>query len=194
MILGAERKIHSVAIFNSNFERRFLINNNSALIPLTEIPMGRYTTEVKLNDKLIIITLLRNEPLVMTSEFIESTLYQSETFESVKGINEAAGKNLDEQTKKKEVAGYWIECKIQNGNSSRFIRRAGDINIALAMIEQNKLDIQTRLGKFNELTIWEIYDKKEFMKFKRLNPNYADATSSDAFNVDPYFNTIRDLN
>ena len=59
LLLEGERIIHSVDIFNAHFEKNFAVNNSSASIPLEEIPVGRYTTEVKLDDKLIIITLLQ---------------------------------------------------------------------------------------------------------------------------------------
>lgn len=194
LLLNSERKIHSVEIFNRDFEKSFEINSSSASIPLNEIPVGRYTTEVKLNNKLIIITLLRHKPILVTTEFEKSTIYESETFESANGLNIAEGKTKIEKPKKKVVTGYWIVSKIQNGNSSRIIRRAGDINVVAELIEQNKLDNQTRLGKFNELTIWEIYDKSGFMRLKRINPNYASIEESESFNIDPYFNTTRDLN
>jgi hypothetical protein len=194
LLLNSNRTIYSVEIFNNDFEKRFTVNSINATIPLNEIPVGRYTTEVKLNDKLIIITLLRNKPIRVTSEFTESTLYESETYESAKGLNVAEGKAKVEKPKKKVVVGYWILNKIQNGNSSRIIRRAGDKNVVKELIEQNKLDQQTRLGKFNELTIWEIYDKSGFMRLKRINPNYASVNDSESFNANPYFNTIRDIN
>ncbi len=194
LILNSNRTIYSVEIFNKDFEKRFTVNSINATIPLNEIPVGRYTTEVKLNDKLIIMTLLRNKPILVTSEFTETSLYESETYETAKGLNVAEGKAIVEKPKNKVVVGYWILSKIQNGNSSRIIRRAGDKNIVKELIEQNKLDQQTRLGKFNELTIWEIYDKSGFMRLKRINPDYASVTDSESFNANPYFNTIRDIN
>ncbi|MCA0133294.1 hypothetical protein [Winogradskyella alexanderae] len=191
--LAANRKIHSVTIFNSNFERQFSVNKNAISIPLQEIPVGRYTTEVKLNGKLIIITLLRDQPILTKRSYASSNVNQSESFESSEGLNRAAGKTLDKPTNK-NIVSYWIVSKIQNGNSSRLIRRAGDINVVKELIEQNKLDTQTRIGKFNELTVWEIYDKSEFMKLKRINPDYASVTHSSSFNVNPYYKTARDLN
>lgn len=194
LLLNGKRKIHFVDIFNSDFEKRFIVNNKAASIPLKDIPVGRYTTEVKLNNKLIIITLIRNKPILVTSEFIDSSYYESETFESTKGFNIDAGKRIENiESQKRKVTRYWIVNRIKNGNSSRIIRRIGDKNIVDKMIAQNKLDMKTRLGKFNVLTIWEVYDTSLFMKFKRLNPDYANADTSNSFNTSPYYNTLRDL-
>lgn len=191
LLLSAERTIHGVSIFNAEFDKQFEVNKNKVSIPLKDIPLGRYTTEVKLNNKLIILTLLRIEPILVTSNLKETSKVESETFESAQSLNIAAGKR-EEKTELKKVTGYWIVSKIKNGNSSRTIKRAGDLRVVEELIKQNKLDIQTRLGKFNQLTVWEVYDKKEFMKLKRLNPQYASVASSEAFNISPYYNTEND--
>ena len=50
-----------VEIFNTDFQKAYIVNSLDTKIPLTDIPVGRFVTEVKVNDKLIIITLLRHE-------------------------------------------------------------------------------------------------------------------------------------
>lgn len=216
LLLKGERTIFSVSFFNKKFEKRISIRNKTASIPLKDIPLGRFTTEVKLSDKLIILTLLRHEPIEALAETkintIKSTATlnvtettknssttlssssQSESYESFDGLVDANGKNKEDEPKKAPiVTGYWIVCKIQNGNSGRTINRIGDKKVVDKMIAQNKLDMKTRLGKFNALTIWEVYDTSKFMRFKRINPDYANATSAESFNTTPYYDTVRDI-
>ncbi|MCA0154311.1 hypothetical protein [Winogradskyella vincentii] len=215
LLLEGERTIFSVSFFNNKFEKRISIRNNKASIPLKDIPLGRFTTEVKLSDKLIILTLLRHEPILASTKINTNTINDattakvlettkesnttlssnsgSKSYESFDGLAVANGKIIEVEPKKAPiVTGYWIICKIQNGNSGRTINRIGDKKVVDKMIAQNKLDMKTRLGKFNALTIWEVYDTSKFMRFKRINPEYANAESAESFNTIPYYDTERD--
>ncbi|BAO74924.1 hypothetical protein [Winogradskyella sp. PG-2] len=69
LILEGKNSIDKVAIFNSDFEKTFIVNKNKAKIPLLNIPIGRFVTEVKLNNKLIVITLLGHENLKPLEQF-----------------------------------------------------------------------------------------------------------------------------
>ncbi|MDN3493830.1 hypothetical protein [Winogradskyella bathintestinalis] len=62
LIFKCERTIFEVAIFKDDFERIIKVRNNEAVIPVADLPVGKYIVEVLLRDKLIVITLLRNEP------------------------------------------------------------------------------------------------------------------------------------
>lgn len=57
------------------------------------------------------------------------------------------------------------------------------------MIAKNKLEMQSTHGKLNDLIIWEIYDTSEFLRFKRLNPDFAETEGADFFNVKPYYSS-----
>ncbi|WP_178989996.1 hypothetical protein [Winogradskyella schleiferi] len=62
LILKCERTIYEVVIFNDDFERVIKVRDNDVVIPIADVPVGRYIVEALLSDKLIVITLLRNEP------------------------------------------------------------------------------------------------------------------------------------
>ena len=62
IVFNCERTIYEVVIFNDDFERVIKVRKNDAKIPIADIPVGRYIIEALLSDKLIVITLLRNEP------------------------------------------------------------------------------------------------------------------------------------
>jgi len=196
IILESKSHIDKVSIFNSGFEKKFIVEQNTAKIPLNNIPVGRFVTEVKLNNKLIIITLLRHEVLTTIKKSITAKTTKSMSSESLLASqNEANGKmrvKKAEIIKKpnKKVRFYWIVNKIYKGHSSRKIMKIGDREAVSKMIAQNKIDHKTKSGKYNELTIWEVYDTTKFMRFKRQNPNYANAKDADSFNVTPFFQAL----
>lgn len=203
LILEGKRSIDKVAIFNSDFEKIFIVSNNKVKIPLHNIPIGRFVTEVKLNNKLIIITLLRHENLEATSKVSISKkteqLYNNSLLIS---LNKAKSKDIHEKPSKEEVAKkptkavqfYWIINKIYKGHSSRKVMKIGDKESVEKMIQQNKIDHKTKSGKYNELTIWEVYDTTKFMRYKRQNPDYANAKNVDCFNSTPFFQALVTIN
>lgn len=76
LIFNCERTIYEVVIFNDDFERVIKVRDSEAIIPIADIPVGRYIVEALLSDKLIVITLLRNEPF---DDFEEAPLITDST-------------------------------------------------------------------------------------------------------------------
>ena len=166
------------------------------------MPAGRFVTEVKLKDKRIIITLILHEdadriqsktasPLNKVTLDTEATLTK-DTNQNASIIINSNGK-LKEKSEK-NVKFYWIVKNINKGHSSSRVMRIGDIEVVEKMILQNQIDLRTKAGKRNDLTIWEVYDTSAFMRFKRLNPDYANVSEADCFNVMPYYKSLSDKN
>lgn len=63
LTLKGERTIYKVAIFNRDFEHTVLVGDSQVIIPLKDIPLGRFVVEASLTDKLIVLTLLRDQPM-----------------------------------------------------------------------------------------------------------------------------------
>ncbi|WP_152487250.1 hypothetical protein [Winogradskyella psychrotolerans] len=61
IIFKSERTIYEIMIFNDDFERIIKVKDTNAKLLIADIPVGRYAVEAVLIDKLIVITLLRNE-------------------------------------------------------------------------------------------------------------------------------------
>jgi len=190
LILQGERKIEVVDIYNGDFEKNFSVNNQSVKIPIHDIPVGRYATEVKLKNKRIIITLIRHDAFeknsnqILQEKRIETASSTETTFQdnSIKAFNGKVSKTINDIKKS-----YWIVYKISNGYGFRKVMRMGDISVVSQMIEQNKIDLKTKSGKHNKLTVWEVYDTSKFLRYKRLNPDYANASNTDYFNSIPYY-------
>lgn len=85
---------------------------------------------------------------------------------------------------------YWIAEEINNGNNSYKTMKLVRGDVALNLISKNKIESKTNFGKQNRLTVWEIYNTKKFMKEQIDNPEYINSSSSDLFNVVPYFITV----
>ena len=54
-------------------------------------------------------------------------------------------------------------------------------------VKQCNIDLKSKAGKHNKLTIWEVYDTSKFLRFKRQNPNYATLKKADCFNTNPFY-------
>ena len=61
LILEGERTIYRVEIFNQEYGKAISVKNSKIIVALDDIPKGRFVVEATLIDKLILITLLRNE-------------------------------------------------------------------------------------------------------------------------------------
>ncbi|MBL85910.1 MAG: hypothetical protein CMO82_04545 [Winogradskyella sp.] len=199
LILRGERNIDKVEIFNSDFQKAYIVNSLDTKISLADIPVGRFVTEVKVNDKLIIITLLRHETFEEKIETTETTeidteeqnsIFRQSTYENKsegKSIASSDVKEKLEEPTKKPVRFYWIVKQINKGHSSSKKMRIGDKEVVDKMIAQHKIDLKSKAGKHNKLTIWEVYDTSKFLRFKRQNPNYATLKKADCFNTNPFY-------
>ena len=63
LTLEGERTIYKVSIFNRDFEHIIVVGDSQVIIPLRDIPLGRFVVEASLADKLIVLTLLRAQPV-----------------------------------------------------------------------------------------------------------------------------------
>ena len=63
LILASDKTIHSVEIFNQDFEKIVDVGANETKIPLTGTPLGRLVVQARMPDKRIIMTLLRHEEI-----------------------------------------------------------------------------------------------------------------------------------
>lgn len=197
IILESEYTIGKVVIFNDDFEKTFEVKHTKAKIALHTIPVGRFITEVRLNKKLIIITLLRFETLVDISKAIY-TMDKAPKIENSKSVihSENSGTTLSIVNSKgksaKNIRFYWVVNLINKGHSSRKVMRIADRETIAKIIKQNEIDLRTKSGRLNELTIWEVYDTTKFLRYKRQNPDYANDKKSDSFNTNPFYKSNKE--
>jgi len=287
LVFKCERTVYEVVIFNDDFERVIKVRDTDAVIPIADIPVGRYIIEALLSDKLIVITLLRNEPfdtlevapliadssdlfgkkiatqkevIVSVEKSIEEpkieaepkvaveiktlTLPKEESFGNENNIKKTAlavaGKKglpkpkaikpakkvvVKKKTAKKSslslfntktkitkktpkrttrevdaaranriVSTYWVEYKINIGQSSQKIQKLGDQETVDRMIKKIKIDMKTRAGRLNELIVWTVIDPPMFVKHKKLNKTNFTQVPSESFKMEPYFKKVNEAN
>jgi len=283
LVFTCERTIYEVVIFNDDFERVIKVKDSEAKIPIADIPVGRYIVEALLSDKLIVITLLRNEsfdlqenaPLITDNSnlFRRKTELKKEVIASIEKTIETSKIEVEQKVAveskplplpKKEIFGnenntnkidlglsgkkaesinrvaktedreresteekkrpmksslslfqtkarvtekalespkpeeesaranrvvstYWVIYKMNNGQSSEKIQKMGDQEAVDRMIRKNEVDMRTKSGRLNELTVWTVYDTDNFVKHKRKNKKDYMNIASESFNVVPYY-------
>ena len=279
LILKCERTIYEVVIFNDDFERVVRVRETNAVIPIADVPVGRYIVEALLSDKLIVITLLRNEPfelpeaapLIADSSDLFGTKSKPKT-EAVTSIEKpietpleikvaaieetkpepsvtetqtintniaVAGKKatpkprltrkvtyskpkkpaessmslfkaeeeaaaaVDKKSPKREidaaranriVSKYWVEYRINSGQTSQKILKLGDQDTVDRMIRKVEIDKKTKAGRLNELIIWTVYDPTKFVKHKKINKDNFTSIASESFKLEPYYKKVNDPN
>ncbi|NRD21657.1 hypothetical protein HNV10_00285 [Winogradskyella litoriviva] len=273
LILKCERTIYEVVIFNDDFERVVSVKDTEITIPIADVPIGRYIVEALLSDKLIVITLLRNEPFSLpdTAPLITDTsdLFGTKTkpkTEAVASVEKPTQPTIEAEIKVTEVekpepevsgsetnilktdiavAGkkakpkltrkvtytkpqkpaesslslfkadkvaaktqkrssrevdaaranriestYWVEYKINNGQSSQKIQKLGDQDTVDRMIRKIEIDMKTKAGRLNELIIWTVYDPPKFVKHKKDHKNNFTSVPSESFKIEPYYKKV----
>ena len=201
LILSSDKNIVQVDIFNEDFETSIKVENNNTAISLREIPIGEFSIEAKLTDKIVVMDIIKYDDITNTSS-------------SKKEIVEGMGMMLDEGLKviksspktsieflltrgraknpsKKNQKFYYTVIKINNGSSTSKTMRLVDEKSMERMVLKNKIEFKSSTTKSNELTVWEIYDTEKFMEFQSVNSDYVYTSNSEAFNPNPYYTTSK---
>lgn len=202
LIMACDKTILKVEIFNKDYEKIVVIDDFNAQISLQDIPVGRFVVEAKLVDKIVIMNLIKHDYLEENSNSTMSL--------NTKTIAEGRGMMLDENqnaiksspnssiefiltrgkrktnTHKKQKF-YWIVNEVNNNIGSRKIMKLVDKESVDRMIKNNKLENNSVTGRLNELTVWEVYNTSKFMRNQMSNPNFIYSSTSDLFNVVPYY-------
>ena len=63
LIFECERLIYSIEIFNQDYEKIVQVGSKKTKIALNDTPLGRLVVQAKLEDKRILMTLLRHQPI-----------------------------------------------------------------------------------------------------------------------------------
>ncbi|WP_458627690.1 hypothetical protein [Winogradskyella sp. PC D3.3] len=238
ILFTAERTIYEIMVFNDDFERIIKVKDSEAKISIADIPVGRYAIEVVLKDKLIIITLLRNEtydlkeskPIITNLEtkkaepklvahqkpyksvnLPQTTPFGSENdsgqtnlrlpgkketptvFAHPSSLNEDINPKIQSESKKNlsvstnANAKYWVLYQTNNGSGSEKILKMADQKTVDRMIQKIEIDLKTKTGRFNQLTVWQIYNPTNFVRHKRKNGHNYMNVASDSFNPKPYY-------
>ncbi|MBC2846440.1 hypothetical protein [Winogradskyella flava] len=200
--LRCEGKIIKVDIFNDDYDQSYDVKDNQGLIPLRNLPEGKFVVEVHLTNKIVEMHVVK--------------YFDNKTDSSIdkKNIVEGSGMMLDEKLNlitsppknsiefiltgakrsnlnRKKQKFYWVVHEVNTGNNSHKSMKLLAESVTLKMISKNKLETKTNFGKLNKLTVWEVYNTTQFMQKQVANPEYINSSASDLFNVEPYYSSSK---
>lgn len=275
LVIKCERTVYEVVVFNDDFERVIKVRDTDAKIPIADIPVGRYIVEALLSDKLIVMTLIRNESFdlpkpdatitdssdlfgmkkdvvasaakpiepkkalelpAITEAELEEEIFDEDgelkktdlalagkkttpepevTSEEIpepepevkkqrltrpvkytKPVAKVTPKRTSRQVEtaraNRIVSTYWVEYKINNGQSSQKIQKLGDQETVERMIKKIEIDKKTKAGRLNELIVWTVFDPPKFVKHKKNNKTNFTEVADESFNKEPYYKKVND--
>lgn len=210
LILSSETKILQIEIFNEDYEKLVKVEGFESQISLADIPEGKFVIEARLEDKNIVMGLMRYD---YADEGAYSKTATKENIAEGKGmmldeslnvIRKTPNKSIEflltgssakRNTEKKQKF-YWVLTKVNSESGSSKTMRLVSKDGADRMILKHKLELNSISGKHNELTVWEVYNSAKFMEYQMLNPDFFYSLYSDLFNTTPYYiteNTLQNL-
>ena len=208
LLLGSENKIIKVDIFNEDYDQTYDIKDFQTRIPIYNLPKGKFVVEVQLMDKIVEMHIVKhhsNNNLTDSSSRIDNksivegqgmmldeklNVIKSPPKNSIEFLLTRSKTNKPRRVKQKF---FWIIQEVSNGNKSYKSMKLVDERAVTKMISKNKLISETNYGKLNKLSVWEVYDTTKFVKKQTINPNYINSSSSDLFNVEPYYMSSENL-
>ncbi|WP_178985823.1 hypothetical protein [Winogradskyella helgolandensis] len=200
LVLECDSKIQKVEIFNRDYEQTVIVEANKTQISLLNIPVGNFVVETKLAEKIIVMDLTKhNDPYNTFDSNIEQTIegkgmMLDEELNVIKSspnksvaflLTRGSTKNHDNKNEKY----FWTVAQINNDSGSSKTMRLVDQKSVETMILRHKLEINSDSGKLNKLTVWEVYNKSEFMENQVSNPEFVNSLATDLFNPNPYYST-----
>lgn len=201
LLLECENTILKVEIFNGDYEKITEIDGYNAQISLLDLPAGKFVIEAKLADKNIVMDLIKYDNINEDSDASTrknitegSGMMLDENLRLVKSPPKHSISSILSRGKSKKATNtkqkhYWVINEVNNELGARKTMKLVDQESADKMIKKNKLEHNSRAGKLNELIVWEVYNTTQFMKHQISNPDFVYSSSSDVFNVNPYYST-----
>jgi hypothetical protein len=213
--LKAERTIFHVQMYSDNFEITIPVSDTEAIIPLYQLPVGRYVVEAQLPDRLILITLLRHEKIDFIPKDNAVAMADKKTRPNKKPITDVASattpsklSNSNKKKKKtskrlKQIVKHWVNKEpvkrirpvepedkrywVEFANHSTKLTRLADQKLV------DRLILRSNTEEKSELVVWEITDALQFMKHQRRNENYVHSSTSNLFKVEPYYTSRQEI-
>ncbi|MUU78880.1 hypothetical protein [Winogradskyella endarachnes] len=199
LILECDKKIIEVDFFNEDFEKTVLVNDLKTKISLEDMPQGKFIIEAKLTNKIILIDLIKhedfskdiaynNEPAEGQGMMLDETLNVIKVAPKI-SISYILTREKKSHQNTKPNKFYWVILQVNNQNGSSKTMKLVDQNSVDRMIAKHKSELNSDSGKFNELTIWEVYNTADFMENQVSNPDYVYTSTTKSFNTTPYYST-----
>jgi hypothetical protein len=188
LILESSKKpIRQVDIFNEDFLESVDVNSHKTKIDLNMLPAGNFIVQARVGKKRIIMYVQKRDSAIMA--YSKRELQNQDSIDSSIKL-----KSKRKNNKNRKVIYYWaVQKSNSNFGSTKSMKLVYKDEIS-DMIEKNKLELQSDIGKDNTLLIYAIYDKNKFMKKQFRNPKYyRTVRKSKFFNVVPYYSSFNEV-
>jgi hypothetical protein len=204
LVLGCEKTILKIDIFNEDYEKTVVVEGYNAKISLTDLPAGKFVVEAKIVDKIILINIIKHDYLNEPTNADISDIAEGKGMMLDEGLNiikSSPNTSIEyiltgakrQKSLNKNQKFYWVITKVNNESGSSKTMKLVNQESADRMILKNKLENQSASGKLNELKVWEVYNTTKFMSQQVLNPDFIYSLESDFFNTTPYYSTQNNI-
>ncbi|WP_435412274.1 hypothetical protein [Psychroserpens mesophilus] len=184
---SSKHNISQVDIFNEDFLESVDVNSDKTKIDLNMLPAGNFIVQARVGKKRIIMYVQKRESAIVA---------YSQRNKETQNTGLESPEPLPNKNKKKsrKVIYYWAVQKTNsNFGSTKSMKLVYKDEIP-ELIEKNRLELQSDIGKDNTLVIYAIYDKNKFMNKQFRNPKYYSTVKrSKYFNIVPYYSSFNEV-
>jgi len=175
LILASDKKqIRQVDILNEEYLESIDINSNKGKISLKDLPVGKYVIQANIGRHWIVMYMDKKE---------------SDNASLIKTKLNNDSEKLNNIPIKDENTLYWVVYESNSrfaSNKTMGLKYVEEIN---DLIYKIKLELKSEVGKYNKLYVYEVYNKKKFMKKQLRNRKYYKSKKSKFFNVLPVYSS-----
>lgn len=189
LILESKKKeIRRVDILNDEYMESIDVNSNKGEINLKNIPVGSYVIQAKLGRHWIVMYMEKKEA-------INTKFKKREELNPVAIKDKSSKENIlfhendSNEINFMENTLYWVVYESNSrfaSNKTMGLKYVDEINDLISKIQ---LELKSEVGKYNKLLVYEIYNKKKFMKKQYRNRKYYKSKRSKFFNVLPIYSS-----
>ncbi len=192
LVLESNKTIREVDIFNNDYFKSIDIDSSYAKIDLKKLPLGNYLIKAKVGRKRIIMAVDKKETRLIASTTTLESNEGSDRVATASKPNENKEHTLEhpeDDLPNDQTLYYWVVYESNaefGGHKSMSLEYKHEVD---DLIEKNKLELQSEIGKNNELRVYEIYNKNKFMTRQLRNHDYYKSKRSKTFNVVPFYDS-----
>ncbi|WP_299227333.1 hypothetical protein [uncultured Psychroserpens sp.] len=184
LILESEKKqIRQVDILNDTYLESIDVNSNAGKINLKKLPLGNYVVQANLGRHWIVMYLEKKEPI--NASLTETKVNESKDENVIK--NAVILEDNPNEVRFKENTLYWVVYESNSPFSSNKTMGLKYFDEIQDLISKIKLELKSEVGQYNKLFVYEIYNRKKFMKRQLRNRKYYKSKKSKFFNVSPIY-------
>ena len=195
LILKSSKIIQQVDIFNETFKKSILINDLETKIDLKDLPLGEYVVQAISNKKWIVMYVVKSDKSkqLMTKQKSDAIGQLNTRIANSKNAYLTKEEFFARQRQKATKIGirkqaiFWVVSETKMGSGSGKSMALKSEREVMKLIEKNKLELNSQVAKYNTLSVYEVYDVKQFMRKQFRNPEFFKSEHSNIFNAKPFY-------